>query len=965
MNQTLVRELRRALAQEIKGDLLWDEMSRAIFSTDASLYQQKPMGVVQARNPADILQSVRNAAKFGIQILPRGGGTSLAGQTVTRGLVIDDSKYLTRILEIDPEGCWARVQPGIILDNLNHKLSSIGRFFAPDVATSSRATVGGMIGNNSAGTRSVRYGHTVDHILELNIVLSSGEEMHLSELNRDQLEEKCQQSDREGEIYRTVRQLVRQNRDEIVKRYPDLPRRVAGYNLNKLLDEDHFNLASLVVGSEGTLAFVTEAKLNLEVIPLCRMICVLHFDTLKTAIDAVRHILRFDPTAVEIIDRYGLELAAANPEAARLVEQFVQGNPEAVLMVEFSGQTDDEIRDSFQSLRSDPQVSQMCYYIHEAWEGHQQAVVWAVRKNALGLLLGMKGDGKPLPFIEDSCVPVEHLSNYIVDVLELCEELGRPAAMYAHASVGLIHVRPILNLKKQEDVQILKEISERTFELVQKYGGAFSGEHGDGLVRSYSNPEFYGEKLMNVFREVKRVFDPKGLMNPGKILESHDIGTDLRIHPDYKAKVPSTHFHFRKDKGFERAVELCTGVGHCRKTLGGTMCPSYIATRDEEHSTRGRANALRMAMSGQLGPESLTSKRLYEVLDLCLECKACKTECPSNVDMARLKAEFLSGYYAKHGVPFGKRLVSKTRKMAELGSRFPYFANLVMDNPISKWFLSAVGGIHRKRSLPSLAPQSCEDWFFSRKSSASSEGKVVTLFMDTFTNYYEPHIGRAAVELLESLGCRVIFFSSGCCGRPLISSGYLEEAKKRAAQTIAKLDKASESSPIIVLEPSCLATLYDDFPDLLDDENVCRKVTERTLSLEQFLIQPDIAQALRNRINEVPEKILLHGHCQHKALFGMSPTSEALSCLEGTDLTVLDAGCCGMAGSFGYEKEHYEISEQIGEDRLFPAVREVKNETTIIASGFSCRAQISHFTNRKAVHLAEVLAGALKEVSTE
>jgi FAD/FMN-containing dehydrogenase/Fe-S oxidoreductase len=963
MNQAIARELRRALAQEIKGDLLWDEMSRAIFSTDASLYQQKPIGIVQVRDPADILQSVRTAVKFGVQVLPRGGGTSLAGQTVTRGLVIDDSKYLTRILEIDPEGCWARIQPGIILDNLNHELISIGRFFAPDVATSSRATVGGMIGNNSAGTRSVRYGHTVDHILEMNIVLSSGEEMHLSELNSDQLEGKCQQSDREGEIYRTVRRLVRQNRDEIVKRYPDLPRRVAGYNLNKLLDEDHFNLASLVVGSEGTLAFVTEAKVNLEEVPLCRMICVLHFDNLKTSIDAVHHILRFNPTAVEIIDRYGLELATANSEASRLVEQFIQGNPEAVLMVEFSGQTNDEIRDSFKYLKSDPQISQMCYHIHEAWEGYEQAVVWAVRKNALGLLLGMKGDGKPLPFIEDSCVPVEHLSSYISDVLKLCEELGRPAAMYAHASVGLIHVRPILNLKKQEDVQILKEISERTFELVQKYGGVFSGEHGDGLVRSYSNPEFYGEKLMNVFREVKRVFDPKGLMNPGKILESHDIGTDLRIHPDYTTKVPSTHFHFRKDRGFERAVELCTGVGHCRKTLGGTMCPSYIATRDEEHSTRGRANALRMAMSGQLGPESLTSKRLYEVLDLCLECKACKTECPSNVDMARLKAEFLSGYYAKHGVPFGKRLVASTRKAAELGSRFPGLANLMMNNPVSRWFLSAIGGIHRKRSLPSLALQSCEDWFYSRKSSASSEGKAVTLFMDTFTNYYEPHIGRAAIKLLESLGHRVIFFSSGCCGRPLISSGYLKEAKRLAAQTVAQLGDVSGSSPIIVLEPSCLATLYDDFPDLLDDENVCREVTERIVSLEQFLIQPDIAQTLRTRMNKGPKRILLHGHCQNTALFGMGPASEALSYLEGTDLTVLDAGCCGMAGSFGYETEHYEISEQIGEDRLFPAVRGTDSETTIVASGFSCRAQISHFTGRKAVHLAEVLTEAMEEMS--
>ena len=692
MDESTLSQLRSELGRKIKGDLLWDDMSRALFSTDASIYQQTPIGVVLVKDATDILQAVRTGVKYGTQILPRGGGTSLAGQTVTRGLVIDDSKYMTSVLETNREERWARIQPGIILDNLNHALQSEGLFFAPDVATSSRATVGGMMGNNSAGTRSVRYGHTVEHVLEMEIVLSSGEQLHLEELNKEELEAKCRQSDREGEIYRTVRDIVSRNREEIVRRFPDLPRRVAGYNLNKLLDEEHFNLASLVVGSEGTLAFVTEARVNLEVVPSHRMICVLHYDSLITSIDAVKHILRYRPTAVEIIDRYGLELALANPEAARLVKQFVQGDPDAVLMVEFSGHTQEEIRDSFRQLQNDPQLSRMHYHIFEAWEDHQQAWVWGVRKNALGLLLGMKGDGKPLPFIEDSCVPVEHLSSYIREVLDLCKELGRPAAMYAHASVGVIHVRPILNLKQEEDVRILKEISERTFKLVQKYGGAFSGEHGDGLVRSYSNPEFYGEQLMQAFREVKKVFDPRGLMNPGKILESHDIVTDLRIHPDYVPSVPPTHFHFRKDRGFDRAVEMCTGVGHCRKTLGGTMCPSYIATRDEEHSTRGRANALRMAMSGQLGTDSLTSKRLYDVLDLCLECKACKTECPSNVDMARLKAEFLSGYYEKHGVPFGKRLVAGTRKAAEMGSRFPRLANLMTNDYVS-------GLLHEKKNF--------------------------------------------------------------------------------------------------------------------------------------------------------------------------------------------------------------------------------------------------------------------------
>ena len=953
-----VERLKQELEGKIQGDLLWDQMSRMLFSTDASLYQQTPLGVVLPETRVDLLQAVRTAAKYRVPILPRGGGTSLAGQAVTRGLVIDDSKHMNRLLEVNPQQRWARVEPGIVLDNLNHALGPHGLFFAPDVATASRATVGGMLGNNSAGVRSVRYGRTVEHVLELEVVLATGEELHLREFNARELDSKCGRQDREGEIYRTVRDLVRRHRGLIQEKYPNVPRRSGGYTLDSLLDEDHFNLAKLVVGSEGTLAFMTEARLSLEVVPAVRMVAVLHFQRLAQAIDAVKFILRHQPTAVEIIDGYALQLARSNPEASRLVGHFISGDPEAVLMVEFSAASQDEIEDLFAQMKADREIASLSYHLHEARSQAAQNIVWQVRKNALGLMLGMKGDAKPLPFIEDACVPIPHLSTYIQEVLDICKELERPVAMYAHASVGVIHVRPILNLKQAEDVEIMKEISDRTFELVVKYGGFWSGEHGDGLVRSFKNREFFGDELYEAFRQIKHAFDPLGVMNPGKVVESHDIREDLRIHPNYKTTIPETHFRFREDRGFDRAVEMCTGVGHCRKTLVGTMCPSYMATRDEEHSTRGRANALRLAMSGQLGEGALTGRRLYEVMDLCLECKACKSECPSNVDMARIKAEFLSHYYKEQGWPLGKRLIARTRQTAELASRMPRLSNLAVGNPVTRLALEWFAGFDRRRPLPRYARETLASWFRSRTN--GTEGEPITLFADTFTNFHEPHIGKAAVTLLESLGFRVHLFATGCCGRPAISSGDLQSVRKGAQGLIASLSAAAAGSPVIVLEPSCLSTLRDDYPDLSEDEESCRKVTDRCVSLEEFLAAAEVRSRLEGSLGAGPEELIYHGHCQQKALIGLEASRAMLDLMKASKLTVLDAGCCGMAGAFGYEKEHYEISEKIGSLRLFPALEEAADGCLIVAPGFSCRSQIKHFTGRTALHPVEVLGRCLR-----
>lgn len=952
----LAEELRSALT----GEVLFDEMTRAIYSTDASLYEVLPLGVVLPRSREDIVQTVRAAARYGVPILPRGGGTSLAGQTVTDGLIVDCSKHFNRILEVNAGESWAEIEPGIVLDELNQSLRPAGLLFGPDVATSSRANLGGMIGNNSCGVRSIRYGKTVDHVQRLSLVLATGEELFLERLNRIQLDGKCSQQDREGEIYRTVRKAVQENRDEILRRYPKVLRRVGGYNLDALLDEERFNLSSLIVGSEGTLAFVTKARIHLDPIPAAASVAVLHFDDLLEAVGAVPQILKHNPSAVEILDAYGLALGMRNPSVAQLCKQFVQGSPEAILIVEFSSSSETGAREGLESMIADSALAESVYHFHVAQTSLEQDRVWQVRKNALGVLLGTKGDAKPLPFIEDASVPVERLREYIAGILDICKRHQRPLAMYAHASAGLIHVRPILNLKQAEDVQIMERISAEAFELVMRYGGAWSGEHGDGLVRSYKNREFFGDRLLNAFREVKKAFDPHFLMNPGKIVDAPSMTENLRIHPGYRAEVPATFFRFEEERGFDRAVEMCTGVGHCRKTTGGTMCPSYMATRDEEHSTRGRANALRLAMSGKLGPEGLTGSRLYEALDLCLECKACKSECPSNVDMAKLKAEFLAHYFQRHGFPLGKKLVGGIRRAAEAGSRFPRLFNSVSQNGLARYLLERFAGLDRRRTPPALASKTLKALWNDFQSDSAADRPSVGLFADTFTNYYEPSIGMAAVKVLDELGFRVELLEGGCCARPLISAGMLRQAREQGGALVRNLLAAVDRGlPIVVLEPGCFAALRDDLTDLVEDSASARRVADAVCSLEEFLTRENLDGRLASRAKLQPDGIVFHGHCQQKALIGTSAASRLFSQLSQKPVEALDSGCCGMAGSFGYEKKHYEISGKIGERRLFPAVREAGDDIPIVAPGFSCRAQIRHFTGKRALHPAEWIARLL------
>ena len=637
--QTIERALRAA---GIKGEVLLDRMTRGLYSTDASIYQIEPLAVVIPRDADDVAAAMSVAQRLGAKVLPRGGGTSLAGQAAGHCIVIDVSKYMTRILETNVEQRWVRVQPGRVRDELNADLAWSGLHFAPETATSNRANIGGMIGNNSSGTKSILYGKTIDHVLELKCLLATGAELNMRSMSRAEWDERASPDTQEGSIYRGVRRIIEENRDAIARRYPKVMRRVGGYNLDAFPEQGPWNLAHLIVGSEGTLALVTEAKLNLEPLPKAKAVGVIHFRRLNEALRAVAPIVRHHPSAAEMLDATVIGMARQNLEVKRICG-WIQGNPEAVLIVEFFGDTPAEVEAKFEDLFRDLRSVGFGYAYPVMTEPDKQAEVWNVRAAGLGLMLGIKGDAKPTAFIEDSAVPVEVLPDYIEEVAALCDSLGVRVAMYAHASVGLIHVRPILNLKQAEDIENMKTISRRTFDLVRKYGGSWSGEHGDGLVRSYMNERFFGKQLYEAFKEIKRLFDPEGLMNPGKIVDAGPMHENLRLGLQYRAEDSRKHFHYREDGGFDRAVEMCTGVGACRKTLTGTMCPSYIATRDEVHSTRGRANALRLAMTGQLGPDAMTGKALYDVLDLCLGCKGCKAECPSNVDLAKLKCEFLAG----------------------------------------------------------------------------------------------------------------------------------------------------------------------------------------------------------------------------------------------------------------------------------------------------------------------------------
>ena len=960
-------DLIRELQTRIAGEVRFDEMSKVLYSTDASIYEIEPLGVVIPRTPEDVLAAVEVCGRRGAAIVPRGGGTSLCGQSIGRAVILDLSKHLNRVLEVNAEERWARVQPGVVLDELNAQLAPHGLWFAPDVSPSNRATLGGMIGNNSSGARSIVYGRTGEHVLEMSVVLPDGQTLAARPLTQADLERVLAAETREGELCRTLQRLVTTHRREILARYPKILRHVGGYGLDEFVNGKPFNLSRLLVGSEGTLATTLDAKIHLEPRPKASQIAlmVVHYRTMTDALESTAEILATGPTAIELVDKYILDLTRQSLEYARQMT-FVRGDPGALLFVEYYGETRQELTDKLDRLQARLTRLGIATACTRAVTPEEQQKIWKVRKAGMALLLGMIGDRKPIAGIEDTAVAPERLAEYLKRVDAIVRTHGAEAAYYGHASVGCIHVRPILDLKRDPEVETLRAIAEQVSDLVLEFGGAMSAEHGDGLARSCWNEKLFGPTLYGAFRQLKAAFDPRGIMNPGKIVDAPPMTANLRYGGRYKTREVRSFFRFAREGGFDRAVEMCNGSAVCRKKLEGTMCPSYMVTLEEQHSTRGRANALRAAINGHLPAEALASPRMWEVFDLCLECKGCKAECPSNVDMAKLKYEFLAQYYARNGTPLRARLFAHLEKLNRLGCACAPLSNWVGNSAPARWLFERLVGIHRNRQLPPFARETFPRWFARharRRAAGSVPGpgrpRQVVLFHDTYTTYNYPELGQAAVKVLEAAGCEVTLADQKCCGRPMISKGLLRQARENAAYNVDRLSRYAERGiPIIGLEPSCVLTFRDEYPDLIDDPRA-ERLAKGTFLIEEFLLGLHEQGRLNLPLRSGAASILLHGHCHQKALVGSSPSLRVLRLLPQARVEEVDSGCCGMAGSFGYEKEHYEMSVAIGNRRLFPAITAKGPEWEIVAAGVSCRQQIAHGTGRRAKHLVEVLAEAL------
>jgi len=975
VEQTRFTDLKRnALAQHlrkhIEGEVRFDTLSRKLYSTDASIYQMEPLGVVLPRTAEDVVAVVQIAGEMEVPLTARGGGTSLSGQSIGPGVVMDCSKHLHNILDIDPHARVARIQPGVVLDQFNQALADHNLQFGPEVSTSSRANLGGMIGNNSAGSRSIVYGKTIDHVRRLNVVLSDGSRTVFGPVPPAEWDHRATGRSLEGDVYRRVREIVQQRRDEIQRRFPRILRRVSGYNLDVLCQgltggpplvpspfvspDTPVGLHQLVVGSEGTLAVVTEAELNLLPRPKYRGLLIPQFASLAAAMDAVAACLEMQPSAIELMDHFLLELTAGKL-ALRDTMQAIRGRPKAVLMVEFSSDEEGEVTDRIERLerrlREVPGVTALVPALDPA----VRDPLWNLRRAAMPLLYSMPGDRKPVTFIEDAAVTPARMPEFVARFRELLQRHGTDGAFYGHASVGCLHIRPLLNLKEAGEVARMRQITSEVCDLVLEFGGSLSGEHGDGLARSEWNEKMFGPQVYDAFWQVKKAFDPRGLLNPGRVVGAPPMTENLRYHPAYAPVEPETIFDYRKQEGFVRSIELCNGNGACRKREGGTMCPSFRATLDEKDSTRGRANALRLALSGEEPLKELSSKWVHEVFDLCLMCKACKTECPSSVDVAKLKAEFLQLYYQKHRRPLGHLLMAGLPAFNRLAAPLAPLVNWAQHRKLFRWVLETVGGIDQRRSLPPVHFLHFRRWFARHRPEpgVGRHGKVI-LLDDCFTTFNEPAIGRAAVRVLERAGYRVELANLQCCGRVLLSKGFLTEARALVqAQADSLAERVADGTPILGLEPSCLFALADEWTELLPLP-ATRRIADACQMADHFLARE--MKAGRCELNLAPraEKCMLHVHCHQKALVGTAGTAAALRLVPELEVDVLDAGCCGMAGSFGFEKEHFDLSVKIANLALLPALAK-KPEATVVAPGTSCRHQIHDLSERRALHPLEVL----------
>ncbi len=953
---------RSLLESEIEGEVYFDSFNRGRYSTDASIYQVDPIGVVIPKTEQDFVRAVEIAIDHQVPMLPRGGGTSQCGQTVNEALIIDCSRYLNAVLEFQSEQQKVLVQPGVILDKLNAFLKPHGLFFPIDISTASRATIGGMAANNSCGARSIHYGIMVDNVSAIDGMLSTGEHIRFEDIPANFAD--LDYSPRYLDIIQTVRDIGRREQSEIENRFPKMMRRVGGYNLDTIDPSGH-NMAKLLVGSEGTLAAFKRIELKLQVIPRHRVMGVCHFPTFYAAMNATQHIVRLMPTAVELIDRTMIELAKDIPIFRPVVGEFVKGTPDALLLVEFSGEELDPLKSRLKEL--DILMSDLGFVdsIVEAIDPDFQARITEVRQQGLNIMMSMKSAGKPVSFIEDCAVPLENLADYTDRLTKIFQKHGTNGTWYAHASVGCLHVRPILNMKEDTDVKKMRAIAEEAFEMVRQYKGSHSGEHGDGIVRSEFHEAMFGRNVVNAFTEIKKAFDPTGLMNPGRIVESPkmDDRNLFRYKPGYQAQSIDTVLDWSGwVGGISGAAEMCNNNGACRKMSGGTMCPSYRVSQDEKHVTRGRANTLRLALSGQLGPNAFSSKEMMDTMDLCVACKGCKRECPTGVDMARLKIEVKHAFRKRNGLSIRDKLIGHLPKYAESFSRFHFVFNLRDKIPGLPWISEKLIGFSANRPLPVWNGMP----FKAHETSPQRQSKSVVLMADTFNTFFEPQNLRSAVKILERAGyfVNVIEPSSDerkrlCCGRTYLAAGMVAEAKKLVDMMVEAYTPYVEAGiPIIGLEPSCLYTLRDEFMVLKPGKKT-KALADNAMMFEEFLMKERVCGRLDLSFQPLKRSVLLHGHCHQKAFAGMPAVEGVLRFIPELNLEVLNSSCCGMAGSFGYEAEHYEISRDMAELDLMPAIRAANPDALVVADGTSCRHQIHDAQGRKAYHVAQILEMAL------
>jgi FAD/FMN-containing dehydrogenase/Fe-S oxidoreductase len=940
-----VRQLHAALDGKLEGYLRTDEASRAMWSTDASIYLRKPVGVVVARSEEDVERALSAARDVGLSITPRGTGTSLAGQATAPGLALDVSE-MRRALEVDLEERRCVVEPGLVQGELNAMVEPHGLVFGADTSTSDVATLGGMVGNNSAGMRSLVYGMTSDQVLGLRCVLASGETVDLVSLNREEARGRARHADTLATLLRGAMEIGDRYNDEIRRRFPKMIRRVSGYGLDALVDPEPLDLTRLICGSEGTLAVVTRAEFRLHQLPEARALASFEFDTLPAAARATGLFLQMNPSAIELLDDVAIGRARANP-AYRDSTRFVKGNPKAVLVVEWSG-TKEELDERFTKLDELAGEAGALAATPLRTEAEMSQTV-KLRKSTLPLLLGTTDKEKPVAFVEDAAVPPDRLEEFVDRFEEIVEKNGTWACFYGHASVGCLHVRPALDISDPDGVSRMRRIAEEVADLVVDCGGSMSGEHGDGLSRSEFMEKMYGGEILRAFADVKRLFDPDGMMNPGIIVDPPPMDRQLRIGPGRRRLPIKTSLSFDDQGGFAKAIELCNGSGFCRKRTGGTMCPSYMVTLDEQDTTRARANMLRSVIEGTLPPEELTGQRMKEVMDLCVGCKACKTECPSRVDVASMKTEVLYQAGREHGFSLRQKAAGHIRRQLALAALVPSLYNAVAGTRLAR-HAAALAGIDPRRSLPRVAKKT-----FTRRFPELPQGAgpaEVALFNDTWNEYQRPEVGEGAVRLFAAAGARIHLPEVVCCGRPMLSEGLVDEARKNAGRNLDLLMPLVERDvPLVGLEPSCILTLRDDYRKLLPDDERVEKLARATRLFEEAMLELDGELLLREGA-----PVLLHGHCHQKALVGTGPTERVLGL--AADVEVVDSGCCGMAGLFGYEKGHYEVSMKMGERRLFPAVREA-GERVVVAPGTSCREQILDGTERRALHPAEYLASLL------